>query len=352
MSGLLIDAAVQPFCRDGREIYDYMDEVNRDRGFPDVESQWYQAPGGDYDESLYGKGYPGSDPEIASRHLFEDDGVDVAILNPRTRGNLPDFQLNTAVCSASNRWLAHRWLDEGNPHGRFRGTIRVNPEDVPGSVAEIERWGDHPLMVQVGVPLQSRDLYGRPRFYPIWAAAAEAGLPICISTNGGAGLEYPPTPTGHARTYSQYIAFMAYNYVYHLLNILTEPLFKEVPGAVFVFSDGGAEQLTPFIWKLDTLWLGVRDQTPWVDRPPSEYLKDHVRLGFSRLDKPPGDSVPIVDWLAQTGKEDVVMYASNYPFWWRNHPDDLYEGTTKEQTEKVRWRNAGEVYRGVTAEAA
>jgi predicted TIM-barrel fold metal-dependent hydrolase len=331
---------VQPFLLED-ELYEHLGDVYKSRSFPDIESQWYQAPGGDYEESLYADGYPATKPDVVARHIFDEDGADLAILNPRTRGNLPDHRLNSAICAATNAWLADRWLERGD--SRFRGTIRVNPEDVSGAVAQIEEWSGHPQMVQIGVPLQSRDLYGRPRFYPIWAAAAERGLPICVSTNGGAGVEYPPTATGHPRTYAHYLAFSAYTFFYHLANILSEPLLQEVPDAVFVFSDGGADILTPFIWKLDTLWLSMRDQTPWVERKPSEYLLDHVRVGFSRIDGDRG-AVPDRDWLAQTGKDDLIMYASNYPFWWRSRPGDLPDGLTEEQTEKLLWRNAEKLY--------
>ena len=56
-----------------------------------------------------------------------------------------------------NDWLLDRWL-EPDTTNRFRGTIRVNPEDPKGAVAEIERLAAHPKLVQVGVPLQSQGL--------------------------------------------------------------------------------------------------------------------------------------------------------------------------------------------------
>ena len=106
-----------------------------------------------------------------ARHLFDENGADYAILNPLTRGNIADYLLNSRICAAVNDWLLDRWLDP-DTSDRFRGTIRVNPEDVKGAVAEIERLADHPKMVQVGVPMQSREPYGKPMFEPIWEAAA------------------------------------------------------------------------------------------------------------------------------------------------------------------------------------
>ena len=200
---MIIDTNVQPHFRYNAEIRRYLPEAHQLRSIPDAEQQWYQAPGGDYRQDLYGEHYPGSEPEIVSRHLFEAPphgmGVAYAILNPLTRGNIADYLLNSRICAAVNDWLLDRWLepDTGN---RFRGTIRVNPEDPKGAVSEIERLASHPKLVQVGVPMQSREPYGKPMFEPIWEAAAAHGLPVAVHINGGNGVDYPPTFAGHAHT--------------------------------------------------------------------------------------------------------------------------------------------------------
>ena len=72
MSEPVIDANVQPHFRYNAEIRRYLSAAHKLRSIPDVEQQWYQAPGGDYRQDLYGEHYPGSDPETVSRHLFDD----------------------------------------------------------------------------------------------------------------------------------------------------------------------------------------------------------------------------------------------------------------------------------------
>src|ERR1700761_5179706 len=105
----IIDANVQPHFRYNAEIRRYLPDAHKLRSVPDVEQQWYQAPGGDYRQDLYGEHYPGSDPETVSHHLFADppDGMGVvnAILNPLTRGNIADYLLNSRICAAVNDWL-------------------------------------------------------------------------------------------------------------------------------------------------------------------------------------------------------------------------------------------------------
>jgi len=342
----VIDANVQPHFRYNSEIRKYLAPTHKLRSIPDVEQQWYQAPGGDYRQDLYGDGYPGSDPDTVARHLFIEGGADFAILNPLTRGNIADYLLNSRICAAVNDWLLDRWL-EPDTTGRFVGTIRVNPEDVKGAVQEIERLADHPKMVQVGIPLQSREPYGKPTFEPIWEAAAARNLPVAIHINGGNGVDHAPTFAGHAYTYPGYAAFMPLNSFVHLATLIIEGTFGRIPALRFVFADGGYDILTPLIWRLDTFWMSMRDQTPWVDRYPSEYLRDHVRFCSSAFDGPT-DADHAERWLDFTDKADLLMYGSSYPHWSTSRPDGVVAGLNEVQREKVLWRNASDLY-GVAA---
>src|SRR6202048_3248247 len=159
MSIPVIDAGVQPHFRYNSEIRKYLSPSHKLRSIPDVEQQWYQAPGGDYRQDLYGDGYPGSDPDTVYRHLFTEGGASLAILNPLTRGNIADYLLNSRICAAVNDWLLDRWV-EPDTTGTVLGTIRGNPAAVMGAVAEIERLADHPKMVQGGGPAPVRGALG------------------------------------------------------------------------------------------------------------------------------------------------------------------------------------------------
>jgi uncharacterized protein len=98
------------------------------------------------------------------------------------------------------------------------------------------------------------------------------------------------------------------------------------------------------MWRLDTFWMSMRDQTPWVDRPPSEYLADHVRFCSSALDGPT-DTADASRWMDFTDKSDLVMYGSGYPHWSTTSPRDAALGLNADQQEKLLWRNAGSFYR-------
>src|SRR5690606_14586454 len=119
-------------------------------------------------------------------------------------------------------------------------------------VREIDRWKEHPSIVQVGLPLQTQEPYGRPHFKPLWRAACDAGLPVAVHLEAGLGITHPPTPSGRTRTYSQHVGFQALSYLYHLMNMIAEGVFEEFPELKVVWADGAGDMVTPFIWRMDS----------------------------------------------------------------------------------------------------
>lgn len=342
--GRIVDASVHILFRSNDDMRSFLHEPFKSRGIPDVEMDWYGAPGGEYVPWASKPGvYPGSDPEVTGHLLFEERGVDFAILHAMTRGRLPDRHLTSAVLAAHNDMLARRWLEDARFGERFRGTIRVNPDDIEGALKELERWRDHPRMVQIGVPLQSGDLYGKPQFFPLWEAAADAGLPVVVHTETGTGVDLAPTPSGPPRTYPQYVGFMALNYLYHLMNMIAEGVFESLPNLKVVWADGGGDMLTPFIWRMDTFGRPHLEQTPWAPEMPSSYLPGHVYFIHGSLDGP-GDHQMAAEWLRMTGKEDMLMFGSSYPHWHTADPHALPSGWTQEQRENVLFGNAARLY--------
>ena len=310
-----IDASVHIFFPSNKDLRAFLREPFKSRGFPDDEMDWYGAPGGEYAPNTESR-TASIRPRIrtsGANELFSKRGVDVAVLHPMGRGIMPDRHLGSALHAAHNEMMVSRWLESGEFGDRFRGTIRVNPDDIAGAVREIEQWRAHPRVVQIGVPMQSRELYGKPQFWPLWEAAADANLPVACTSRPARGSACPRRRPGHP-TYEQYVSFMALNYLYHLMNMIAEGVFERLPGLKFVWADGAADLLTPFIWRMDTFGRPHLEQTPWAPRIPERLP---ARTCVLRPGQPgrPGDTEFAGEWLGFTGKEDMVMFGSSYPHW-------------------------------------
>jgi predicted TIM-barrel fold metal-dependent hydrolase len=334
-----IDASVHPNFPADDDIRDYLTPPWRNRGISGVAKNYYSAPGGDYGLGLRtGAEHPASDPELVSTQLFDEQGLDAAILLPIGRGMNPDRRLVSAVCAAINDWQVKRWLGEGNRHGRFRGSVRVNPSDVDGAIREIERWADHPQMVQVVVPIESREPYGKPQFWPVWEAAARHGLPVATHIDGGAGADAPPT-------HAMFAAIAPLNIYFHLFSLIAEGAFEQFHDLVFVFGDGGADFLTPLVWRYDSFYRANRDQVAaWSPRSGSAYIADHVRFLTSRHEGP-STAEAASGWYEHNDLASLLMYASHYPHWSLDTPDRAISGLDDDQCCRVYGGNAAELYR-------
>lgn len=341
-----VDASVHPAFASDRDLRSYLREPFASRGYSHIDVPWFAPPGPRYapDSAPAEGAHPGSDPDHVGKVVFDERGLDYAVLLPQSVGAIqPDWHLGNALISATNQMLAERWLESGTYASKFRGTIRVNPNDVEGAVREIARWKDHPGMVQIGVPLQAQQPYGRPHYRALWRAAAESGLPVVVHIEDGAGITHPPTPIGITRTFSNLTVSQPINFVYHLLNMIAEGVFEELPDLKVIFADGAADMLTPFIWRMDTFGRPHLEQTPWSPKIPSDYLAEHVYFVHGLLDGP-GDAEFAAEWLTMTGKEDMLLYGSSHPNWADFLPEKLPAGWTADQRAKVLGGNAATLF--------
>ncbi|MFC4950149.1 amidohydrolase family protein [Pseudonocardia sp. GCM10023141] len=315
VAGRIIDTAVHPALPDAQALREYMAEPFRSRSFfPGPTRQFYPPSSGEFrtDSAPDGRTQPGSDLGLLRRHVLEDGGADLAILLPRTRGLLPDNDLATEICAATNRWqemvLA---TEEGAGDAQLLGSIRINPQDPGAAIKEIDRWCDHPRMVQVAVPVQSHHPYGQRMYYPIWEAAAERGLPVAIVADAGTGIELWPTMAGYPRNFVEYATQYPLSFMYHLISLLAEGVLANLPALRVVFADGGFEVLAPIMWRFDKDWRGCRWETPWLTEPPSFYVTRQVRFtttGFENL-----ENVQVDRWCDVSDAARLLLFASHYP---------------------------------------
>ncbi|RPI36560.1 MAG: amidohydrolase, partial [Hyphomicrobiaceae bacterium] len=93
-----------------------------------------------------------------------------------------------------------------------------------------------------------------------------------------------------------------------------EGVFGKFPGLKVVMMESGISWLPAFMWRANKTWKGVRVEVPWVDRPPADIMRDHVRLTTQPFDAPPKqtDMEQLID---QIGSERMLLFSSDYPHW-------------------------------------
>lgn len=341
----IIDCDVHARPRGADDLRQYMELPWRER-FHGGGRRGYGNPhhGDRLDSVPPGGGVPGSDPDFLRKQLIDEFGVAYAILTPS--GILvadPNPDLCTAVAAAYNDWVADTWLSAYNDDDVFRGSIAIAHQDPLAAAKEIERWAEHPKFVQVMMDSGARAPFGQRQYYPIYEACERHGLPLAIHPYTDSTGVHQPAGPGYPTHYIEYHTLLSLGFQAHLVSLLTEGVFERYPGLRVTLTEGGVSWLAPLMWRLDAEWKALRIEVPWVTKPPSAYLRDHVRLTSQPLERPDKDSELLTIFDAMNARE-VLMFSSDYPHWDFDSPTRAFPRLEPEVKERIFRLNAGEFY--------
>jgi uncharacterized protein len=346
---LLVDADVH-FSIDPRRILDFLPEPwkrryasgNRGPGYPG----YWNPNGVDRADAVTAEGVRiESTPQTLASHFFDPHGIDFGILNKESSlgiGLSPEPDFAAAVAAALNDAIAADWLP-ADP--RFRASLIVSPADPALAAREIHRLGGHPGFVQVLLPSGANPPLGHRSYHPIYAAAVAHDLPVAVHPGTeGVGVSGPPGAAGWAGSYLEWHTGLLCSAIGHLLSVVCEGVFVRFPDLRFVLIEGGMAWLPPVLWRFDKNWKALRQTTPWLTRPPSDYVRDHVLLTTQPIEEPPrpGDLTAILG-MFDVGR--MVMFASDFPHWDNDTPDFAARAFPREVRARVLGETARELYK-------
>ncbi|MET7990960.1 amidohydrolase family protein [Amycolatopsis sp. NPDC005232] len=289
-------------------------------------------------------GIPGSDLGTTQAQLLDEFGIDHGVLIPlqgHTFG-AEEPRYSAALCGALNGWLAEEWL---TPEPRLRSSIAIATESPDLAAEEIARRADDPRFVQVLLPTGGETGFGSRRYWPIYRAAVEAGLPVAAHTGGieqhrGAG--WP----------SFYLEEHVWNgnvMAALVTNLLCEGVFEEFPSLQVICVEGGIVWAAPLMWALDEAWPRLRTDVPHLRKPPSEYLREHLWFTTQPIEEP-DDPRHLTTALEHVGMTDRIMFASDYPHWDFDSPRLAPRLFPSDAREQIMGANACRLY-GLPARA-
>jgi predicted TIM-barrel fold metal-dependent hydrolase len=320
--GSVIDVDVHAVVPSIEVLFPYLSDVwiahIRERGWKGPPDGYIYPPG--FDASVRPQWRPqdgrvaASEVALLQEHVLDRWDVDHAILNctyPVDSGH-PD--VSAALAAAVNDWLIAEWLDVDD---RLRASIVMPVRDPGLMVREIERVGSHPGFVQVLMPVRSGRMYGQRHYHPVYEAMCRHDLVMGLHW-GGSNDGLPSTPSGWPTWYVEEYASEMQVYEAQTNSIISSGVFSAFPDLRMSVLEGGFLWLPQWGWRLDKEWKGLRREIPWVDRPPFQIMRDHMRFSVAPVDAgPSGELRRVIGWL---GSEDLLMFATDYP---HMHDDDL-----------------------------
>jgi uncharacterized protein len=253
-------------------------------------------------------GPPGSDLDFMRTQLLDANDTAWGVLAPLA-ASARNTDLGAAYCNAVNEWQIERWV---KPEPRLRACVTVAHEDPVLAVAEIEHRATDDRFVQILLPSKTNEPLGRKRYWPIFAAAHAAKLPIGVHVNSVGG-GYASTGGGWPSYYLQDHHLNVHSFQAQVAGLVLEGVFEHFPGLKMVMIEGGFAWLPMLAWRLDKAWQRMRKETPECKRPPSEYIRQHVWFTTQPMEEPeqPEHLRDTINWIGW----DKVMFATDYPHW-------------------------------------
>lgn len=348
----VVDTDVHHGIRDNSALLPYLSSIYQDRitdyGFADNKGAYANNGGlrgsrADLEESSV-LGTTTVDVQATRDKLLDGSGVDIAIL---TGGQLagasamPDIDYASALCSAFNSFTIDQWLTADD---RFRFAISICTQDPVGAAQEIERIGDHPGVVAIMMPCGAPRPFGHRFYHPIYEACARHGLALALHfSTEGVGVNPPPTAAGFPSYYIESRLARPSFYQAHLASFIFEGVFEVFPNLRVAMLEGGFGWAPAYCWRMDTDWKGLRHQTPWVKRRPSDYVREHIRFSCQPIDEPPkrDDLLRIIEWM---DGERILMFSSDYPHWDWEDPSGTFTQLPFELRRRIFADNAHETF--------
>lgn len=283
---------------------------------------------------------PGSDCAFTGLQLLDEWNVAFGILNPLTGGGSqlnPEF--GAALATAINDWQAAEWLDK---EPRLRASIIVPFEHADLAVAEIERRASDKRFVQVQFSGRPREPMGRRKYWPIYAACEEHGLPVMSHAFGSGG--QPITGCGWPSFYIEDHVGPAQSMQANLISMVVEGIFERFPALRVVSAENGFGWVPSLTWRLDSTYRLLRGEVPHLKRLPSDYIREHVWFCTQPVEEPhrPADLLTLIE---QIGAERLI-FASDYAHWDWDAPDMVLPARLPDAIRrKIFYENARALYR-------
>ncbi|MBO0707082.1 MAG: amidohydrolase [Candidatus Dormibacteraeota bacterium] len=271
----------------------------------------------------------GTTYEILRREHLDVWHVDYALLTGSTTYGatiVPDPDFAAAVVRAFNDWTLEHFAAK-DP--RLLVAIGVCVSDPALAVREIERLGDHPQVRAIMLPTGSPRPYGNRFFHPIWEACERHHLAVGIHPgNEGAGMAGPPTGVGYPTYYIETRMARPQMAMAHSVSFIAEGVFEKYPGLKVLIDECDQFWAVGLMWHMDADWKSLRDQTPWLKKLPSEYFREHIRVGSQPFMEPENHS-QLAAMMEALHADQTLVFSSDWPHWDWDDPATTFDGLSE-----------------------
>lgn len=337
---------------------------------PYCEQPWRQSL-----EELAGANYPylqvpgfapnlRPDPPIPGQHVnrsvttaaqmraeLSEIGVDIGILFPDHMllfAIIPNIEYSTFLARAYNRWLLNEWLGEEGLYG----VLLASPQNPEAAAAEIRRYAREDRIVGIYLPTAGvNPLWGHRKYDPIFAAAQEVNLPVCLHSVTVVTPAFPCQLDQFENHFARQVLSHSFAMMANLTSLMHTGVPARYPELRVVFTEAGIAWVPYMMWRMDKYYNEYRRQVPFLEKRPSEYIRERMWFATQPIEEPddPKDLVATID---QIGGPERILFASDWPHHDFDHPRAIMKlPMSKEAKRLIMGENALKLF-GIPAPAA
>lgn len=249
---------------------------------------------------------------------MDREGIDIAVIFATTATSwcgLDDAGLEAALCRAYNRWLVDYCSTDPQ---RLKAVCVIPMRDIRLGVDELHRCAQAPTVVGMMSFMSLDDkLADHPEFDPIYQAAQDLDLPICI--HGGA--DRPPYAPGRAELGNNHFLIQLTGQPWHTMRqmgaMIGGGVFDRFPHLRTAFLESGCGWIPWWMERMDEYIDLYQPWTPYMRHAPGHYMRG--AQCFYSFD--PDEAA--LEYAVQQLGEDRLMWASDYPHFDCRFPDSV-----------------------------
>ena len=184
---------------------------------------------------------------------------------------------------------------------------------------------------------------GRRKYWPIYEACEQAGLPV--ASHAFLAYGQPITGAGHASYYIEDHTSPPQAIQANITSMVAEGVFDRFPHLKVISVENGFGWLPSLMWRLDGAWKLLRDETPHLDRSPSQIIAERVFVTTQPIEEParPADFLRLLEHFGEM--KSHILLASDYPHWDGDNPDVvLPHSLSDDMKQGIRYDNARALY--------
>ena len=125
----------------------------------------------------------------------------------------------------------------------------------------------------------------------------------------------------------------------HVASLICEGVFEKFTELTWVFVEVDSWWIPGLLHHFDADWKSVRDSTPWVKRLPSDYFRDHIRVGTQPMEQRSRRD-ELHSFFEQARADEVLVYASDFPHWDWDSPDTVKADLPESMAANIFGENA------------